>query len=426
VSYRRSLLLSVLIASLSGQTLYGVPVEAPKVTAHSYQNSRLHYPSLNSTEIYNPTLHKWEIGTPMNISRTNQNSIPLNDGRILVVGGIDENGTLLKSAEIYDPATRQWTQTASLHYHRSDSAITKLNDGTVMIAGGSSMGVDSPGLRAVEIFNPATNSWNDAQPMIVARATFKLVTFKNGKVLAIGGASNDLNDSGIATYGTGAAEIYDPKLNTWKKVASMMLGRVFFSAQLLSDGKVWVGGGIAFDDTSTTSYAEVYDSVKDKWNIAQGFYNARNPAASILFKNPLSQPPENSFDDLVIVGGWGNLNCPEGVDNPGLNSIERFVISSDVNSSTVSSLSIAPQIGLPRVGPTPFVHNGENSALLIGGQVMNNCSTFSVTNEVLRLTIDSSNDAKWSIDSTLNQGRQNAIAEELPNGEIIVAGGSPK
>ena len=60
----------------------------------------------------------------------------LNNGKVLVVGGIDGEGTFHASAELYDPATGIWTITGSLAIGREYHTATLLPNGKVVIAGG--------------------------------------------------------------------------------------------------------------------------------------------------------------------------------------------------------------------------------------------------------------------------------------------------
>ena len=64
-------------------------------------------------EIFDPGSDTWSSVANMNKARFWGAAALLQDGKVLVVGGIDETGTNLRSAEIYDPATDTWTLTTS-------------------------------------------------------------------------------------------------------------------------------------------------------------------------------------------------------------------------------------------------------------------------------------------------------------------------
>ncbi len=60
---------------------------------------------------------------------------------------------------------------------------------------------------------------------------------------------------------------------TWtaNPIAPMMLDRLYFAAQVLQSGKVWVLGGEysgPFPDANITPYAEIWDPVANAWSPA--------------------------------------------------------------------------------------------------------------------------------------------------------------
>src|SRR5215475_3948475 len=56
-------------------------------------------------EIYNWHTGQWTPIAPMNTARAAPVAVGLRDGRVMVIGGADENFNFLNSVEIYDPRT---------------------------------------------------------------------------------------------------------------------------------------------------------------------------------------------------------------------------------------------------------------------------------------------------------------------------------
>src|SRR5215510_16454628 len=56
-------------------------------------------------EIYNWHTGEWTPIAPMNTARAAPVAVGLEDGRVMVIGGADENFNFLNSVEIYDPRT---------------------------------------------------------------------------------------------------------------------------------------------------------------------------------------------------------------------------------------------------------------------------------------------------------------------------------
>src|SRR5436309_588440 len=83
----------------------------------------------------------------------------LNDGRVLVSGGVTHDGIYLQattSAEIYDPATSSWTAAASMRVARAGHTASLLTTGNVLVAGNAGDEPDS-----AERYDPALNRWSD-------------------------------------------------------------------------------------------------------------------------------------------------------------------------------------------------------------------------------------------------------------------------
>ena len=82
--------------------------------------------------------------------RARHTAARLPDGRVLVAGGEDYQGSgTLASTEIFDPATSAWTTTADLVTGREQHATATLLDGTVMVAGGYAPSGEGLGKRRV-------------------------------------------------------------------------------------------------------------------------------------------------------------------------------------------------------------------------------------------------------------------------------------
>src|SRR5271169_5699280 len=68
--------------------------------------------------------------------RSGHSATLLQDGRILVAGGMRRNQDFYRSAELYDPATGKFRAAASMNIARVGHAAVLLHSGKVLIAGG--------------------------------------------------------------------------------------------------------------------------------------------------------------------------------------------------------------------------------------------------------------------------------------------------
>lgn len=196
---------------------------------------------LSSAEIYDPNTQTFTATGSMTSPRQGATATLLNDGRVLLAGGVRNVGfrAQLASAELYDPATGTFTATGSMSAPREGHTATLLRDGRVFVAGGSDNG--SHTLDSAEIYDPTVGSWSPAGHMTVPRIAQVAVLLGSGQVLIAGGGRGGM-PSGYIVYQT--AEIYHPTFQQFNPVrARMKSDRVGAGAVLLDDGRALIVGG---------------------------------------------------------------------------------------------------------------------------------------------------------------------------------------
>jgi hypothetical protein len=141
--------------------------------------------ALSSAYIYTPG-SGWAAAESMKKIRVDAASVLLQDGRVLVAGGTDANGTATNTAEVYDPETHHWTLTGFMSAARAGFTLTVLADGRVVAAGGYAT---SPGqaLYTADLFDPTTGSWTTTGSLHVGRRYQTATALSNGGALVIGG-----------------------------------------------------------------------------------------------------------------------------------------------------------------------------------------------------------------------------------------------
>src|SRR4030095_9766873 len=129
------------------------------------------------------------VGTvQLNIERRGHTATLLEDGKVLIVGGDNQNG-LVSQAEIFDPASLTSSVLSNSPSPRTDHTATLLADGQVIIIGG----VDGNGwLNSTEVFSPYSvpaPGFLAGPSLIRARGGHTATALSNGKILIIGGQS---------------------------------------------------------------------------------------------------------------------------------------------------------------------------------------------------------------------------------------------
>ena len=168
----------------------------------------------------------------MNTTRYFHTLTVLRDGRVLAAGGFAPPVTR-NETEIYDPATNGWTLGTSLLTPRLRHTATLLADGRVFVTGGATE-------RRPEIYDPSSNTWTFAAPMSQSRIGHGATRLRDGRVLVTGGAVY----AGQGTERLDNAEIYDPATDTWQDVGPIPGGgRLDHSAFLMRDSSVLIAAG---------------------------------------------------------------------------------------------------------------------------------------------------------------------------------------
>ncbi|TMD91955.1 MAG: hypothetical protein E6I76_18305 [Chloroflexi bacterium] len=175
----------------------------------------------------------WTATQSMSSGRDHATATLLEDGRVLVAGGVS-NGTVLPTAELYDPGSGRWRPTGVMASARYAATATRLRDGRVLIAGGIRYGVH---LASAELYDPASGSWTPTGGMMSARALHTATLLGDGQVLVAGGFDGHQE--------LASTELFDPDVGRWRPGMPMTSPRIGHTATRLPDGRVLVVGGIA-------------------------------------------------------------------------------------------------------------------------------------------------------------------------------------
>src|SRR5207245_1551909 len=104
----------------------------------------------------------------MKTARDYHTATLLRNGKVLVAGGYTGplGSVVLASTELYDPVTNRWSEAAPMLVPHASHTAALLPDGRVLVASGRSSGGDT---TEAETYDPATNAWSSARNLAVAR-----------------------------------------------------------------------------------------------------------------------------------------------------------------------------------------------------------------------------------------------------------------
>ena len=217
----------------------------------------------------------------MNQKRAAHTSTLLNDGRVLIAGGIVEDGSgserPMNTAEIFDPITNEFISTGDMIESHCNHTATLLDNGEVLIIAGWKPGERSD---AVEIYNPETGKFRLAARLEKPLQAQNAVLLNNGKILIVGGNSSRTNYQ-MEAY------LYDYKTNSFEKTGSLNYGRMAFTATLMNNGNVLITGGESITNNTKVilNKAEIYNTITGKFELTGDLNFQRYKHGAVLMQN---------------------------------------------------------------------------------------------------------------------------------------------
>jgi hypothetical protein len=214
--------------------------------------------------LYESGSSSWSLTSPLPSPRFSHAATLLQNGKVLIAGGVSFESGPESTALLYDPKTGNWTATGSMASQRSTLSLILLQTGKVLAIGAD----DVTGQETAEVYDPDTGTWTatPALPSVIAsnfpfppsQSIESATLLKSGKVLV--------------TQADGSAHLYDPAAGAWTPTASLPEppARSYYTATLLPSGKVLVAGGQVVSDDQRevaegVANAYLYDPDAETW-----------------------------------------------------------------------------------------------------------------------------------------------------------------
>jgi hypothetical protein len=244
---------------------------------------------LATAEIYSPGPGTWVSTGALATARAQSAGVVLKTGKILVAGGLSPSGAAIASAELYDPVAGTWSSAGALSVARYAHTATLLSNGKVLVTGGCAASGCASVTPVSEIYNPTTNSWSTTGSLVTAHSGHAAILLKTGKVLILGG---------YAPGPTADCELYNPATGAWSATSSMHSARAQLGATLLTSGKVLATGGVI--SKYPMNSAELYDPTTTLWTLTGSMTHGRYAHTSTLLKD----------GTVLLAGGEGqSISC---------------------------------------------------------------------------------------------------------------------
>ncbi|MFT5289657.1 MAG: hypothetical protein ACI8QS_000346 [Planctomycetota bacterium] len=232
----------------------------------------------NSLETWDPQTGTWTtVSGTMTQVRAAHSATLLQDGRVLIVGGGNSSNIITASCDLYDPLTGAVTATDSMSEARTQHTATLLQDGRVLVVGGTNnFDFDDPlaALAAVsktaEVYDPSSNLWSNVGSLPNSRAVHAASLLNNGLVLVTGGIEVAFVFGIPVPSISDDARLFNPTSNSFQNAGNFSGGRLAHPQVTLSNGNVMVAGGSDGDLLSQTfsplTDVWIYNTSGDSWS----------------------------------------------------------------------------------------------------------------------------------------------------------------
>jgi hypothetical protein len=312
----------------------------------------------------------------------------LRDGRFLVAGG--GGGAAWTGAEIYDPATGVFTPTGSMSVGRwgYPNQLVTLPDGRLFVAGGADA-TCATALSTAEIYDAKSGTWSATGPMATPRLNPTAIALSGGRVLVRGGYSQLAGACGTVTSNAlTSAELYDPTSGTFLPTTDAATPRAAAASTLLSDGTALIVAGEQYGNSPFNTTAEIYGASADG---GSGF----------LWNGAVPGTAGYSFA----------FTLPDG----------RALVSGSYSGGTVSLFDPSTRAFSP--GPPDLISAGGGCAIQLKSGDIFFATGWSANAHTAQTELYQAAGGTWALAGTMSVSRWVCAMAELPDGNVIVAGG---
>ena len=240
--------------------------------------------AVTATERYDACSKSWTSLTPLPQPRGYVQAAELN-GKLYVVGGVDRviSDTYQVHSEtwVYDPIGDVWSQAANLPQSLGGVALAVVNSRLYAFGGFDSRGPSVGDVDTAYVYNPDNNTWLTRTTMISGTRSLAGATRLNDKIYVVGGTEPSTSPATPAP--SNEVIVFNPTTNSWSAAAPLIDAAHSPGVAVLPDaGWLYViGGGIQWDPLVS---GQVYDPATNTWsNLSDTFSDFHRVGSGVTY-----------------------------------------------------------------------------------------------------------------------------------------------
>jgi len=220
--------------------------------------------SAGKVQIYDPATNTWTVGAPAPYAGGSI-ATALIGGKVYIAGGI-VGSTTVSTAAVYDPATDTWATMASMPAGRNHAAAGTDGSKLYIFGGRTGGNVPSVGFSDVQIYDPATSTWqwsgqsgSTIPPLPQPRGGMGKAAFYNNEFYVMGGETTNAGTGQVAGNVYNRVDVYNPVSRTWRLDTPMPTARhgIF---PVVANGSILVAGGGLHSGHASSTVFEIFSS----------------------------------------------------------------------------------------------------------------------------------------------------------------------
>src|SRR5207249_9834115 len=163
------------------------------------------------------------------------------------------------AVEEYDPATNTWRARAPIPTPRNHATAGAVNGKVYVIGGrvgGAFVSSGSSNVGVVEEYDPAADLWGAPKARMPSARSAMASGVLGGRIYVTGGEGQDYR----SMFTFRALEAYDPATNTWASLPSMPVSRHGLAGAVIGNRLHMVSGDVQSAGTGVHVHTEAHDA----------------------------------------------------------------------------------------------------------------------------------------------------------------------